>query len=423
VLIQPVNRKEFVERTFPHAYDVLIYQEAEHVYAKDRNGNVICVDSPTSCLQEAVNYIASFSRGRIYISKGVYNLNNNPVNINNLSDIIIDGDKPTIENTVITMYGDQYNYNMHNIVRNLIFRNSSLVIQNGFMNLFENLEFYGGQTQIKLQNTTQWSEANWFRNIQLFDPSSGAFVFDTPTGTGTNSYANTRLDNIFVNLDIQGSKGIVINDGTALDNVYMTNIRIWANGSNIAGLYINGDVDDIKIYNIVFESFAPPSPTSLYAIYVDQNASKIPIIIKPIFYGNWTSLIYNPYYKWIVGSVLGKSPAINVPVGTNNTYGQAVTIADYSRFYGTVPTPRIKITWSGTFATGETVTVKIVFNYIDGGQMSITKSATAADSYWLTYDDLLNLYPGNNMLRSIEVQAMSSASSTQVTVTIDAIFG
>jgi len=422
VLIQPVGRKEFEQRTFPHEYDVLVYQEGGHVYAKDRNGNVICVDSPTACIQEAVNYIASFSRGRIHISRGVYNLNNNPVNINNLSDIIIDGDKPTIENTVITMYGDQYNYNMHNIVRNLIFRNSSLVIQNGFMNLFENLEFYGGQTQIKLQNTTQWSEANWFRNIELFNPGLAAFVFDTPTGTGTESYADNRLDNIFINLYTPGSKGIVINNRATLDNVYMSNIRIWVHSDNIVGLYINGDADNAKIYNIVFESFVS-SPTSLYGVYADSGTTVIPIMIKPIFLGNWTSYIYNPYYRWIIGQVLGKSPAINVPVGTNNTYGQPVIIADYLRFYGTVPTPRIKITWGGTFASGETVTVKITFNYIDGGQLSITKSASAPSSYWLTYDDLLNLYPGNDMLQSIVVQAMSSAPSTQVTVTIDAIFG
>jgi hypothetical protein len=311
---------------------------------------------------------------------------------------------------------------MHNIIRNLIFRNSSVVIQNGFMNLFENLEFYGGQTQIRLQNTTEWSEVNWFRNIILNEPESAAFVFDTPTGTGTNSYANNRLDNIFINLYKSGSKGIVVNSGAVLDNVYMSNIRIWVHADGVAGLYINGDVYNTKIYNIVFESFVQ-SPTSLYGIFVDSGANVIPIMIKPIFYGDWTSYIYNPYYKWTIGQVLGKSLAINVPVGTNNTYGQPVYIADYLRFYGTIPSPRIKITWGGTFAPGETVTVKITFHYIDGGENSITKSATAPGSYWLTYDDLLNLYPGNNMLQYITAQAMSSASSTQVTVTIDAIFG
>jgi len=65
VLIQPVNRKEFEERTFPRVYDVLIYKKADHVYAKDRNGNVICVDSPTACLQEAVDYLNNEKLGWI----------------------------------------------------------------------------------------------------------------------------------------------------------------------------------------------------------------------------------------------------------------------------------------------------------------------------------------------------------------------
>ena len=70
VLIQTVNRKEFERRTFPHAYDVLVYQEGGHYYAKDMNGNVICVDSPTACLQEAVDM-----GGLIIIKPGTYILN------------------------------------------------------------------------------------------------------------------------------------------------------------------------------------------------------------------------------------------------------------------------------------------------------------------------------------------------------------
>jgi len=428
VLIRPVDRKEFEQRTFPHVYDVIVYQEAGHYYAKDEYGNVICVDSPTSCIQEAVNYVASTKDsfggrgGKIYIRRGIYDLNNNPVNINNLSDIIIDGDKPAIHNTVITLYGDKTYLNQYNIIRNIVFRNSSLVIQNGIRNLFENLEFHGGQTFIKLQNTTEWCEDNWFRNIDMINPSVAGFVFDTPTGTGTNSYDSNRLDNVFIDLYTSGSKGIVINSGAWPINVRMSNIRIWTHSDNIVGLYINSYPDYMQIYNIVFESFVS-SPKSLYGIYVDSETTYIPIIVKPIFIGEWTSRIYNPYRKWAIGQVIGKSPPVNVPVGTNNTYGQPVTIVTYDMFYVTVPAPRIKITWGGTFVSGETVTVKIIFNYIDGQQLSITKSATAPGSYWLTYDDLLNLYNYFNILESIVVQAMSSAPSTQVTVTIDAIFG
>ena len=56
-----------------HPYDVVVYQENGHYYAKSAS-RLICVDSPTSCLQEAVNYLSN--GGRIYIKKGNYNISN-----------------------------------------------------------------------------------------------------------------------------------------------------------------------------------------------------------------------------------------------------------------------------------------------------------------------------------------------------------
>jgi len=72
VLIRPVDRKEFVERTFPHEYSVMVYTDGNHYYAKDSSGNIICTDSPTACIQEAVNTVAD--GGTVYIKKGTYYL-------------------------------------------------------------------------------------------------------------------------------------------------------------------------------------------------------------------------------------------------------------------------------------------------------------------------------------------------------------
>jgi len=84
VLIRTVDRKEFEERTFPHAYDVLVYQEGGHYYAKDAYGNVICVDSGTGCLQEGINH------GKNIYVKGIFNLDN-PINITSGKVIHING--------------------------------------------------------------------------------------------------------------------------------------------------------------------------------------------------------------------------------------------------------------------------------------------------------------------------------------------
>jgi len=66
--ITPVPDGSTVRRL--EAYDVLVYQEGGHYYAKDRRGNLICVDSPTACLQEAVDG----SSGVVFIRPGFYDV-------------------------------------------------------------------------------------------------------------------------------------------------------------------------------------------------------------------------------------------------------------------------------------------------------------------------------------------------------------
>ena len=65
-------RQMSAEGWWPNTYDVLVYQEGGHIYAKNRNGKVICVDSQTACLQEAINHVTS--GGLIFIKPGIYNI-------------------------------------------------------------------------------------------------------------------------------------------------------------------------------------------------------------------------------------------------------------------------------------------------------------------------------------------------------------
>jgi hypothetical protein len=51
------------------AYDVLVRQEGNNYVAYDRNGNIICINSNTACIQEAVN------KGNTIIASGIYVIN------------------------------------------------------------------------------------------------------------------------------------------------------------------------------------------------------------------------------------------------------------------------------------------------------------------------------------------------------------
>jgi len=82
VLIQTVDRKIFEERVFPYAYDVLIYTDRNNYYAKDEKGSIICTNSNTACIQEAINKVAYAGGGTVYIKPGIYKINQS-INIGN----------------------------------------------------------------------------------------------------------------------------------------------------------------------------------------------------------------------------------------------------------------------------------------------------------------------------------------------------
>jgi hypothetical protein len=52
----------------------MVFTENGHYYAMTDTGNIFCIDSPTACLQEAVNYVAQFGGGRIFIRRGTYTI-------------------------------------------------------------------------------------------------------------------------------------------------------------------------------------------------------------------------------------------------------------------------------------------------------------------------------------------------------------
>jgi len=162
VLIQPVGRKEFEERTFPQAYDVLVYQEGGHYYAKDRNGNVICVDSQTACLQEAINHVGS--DGLIFIKPGVYNIYKTVYIEQQNSKITIMGSG---RSTVLKSYktGDPPYMLRLNFAKGVILRDFA-VDGNGiaYENIRESLMSFNTPTDLRLIN------------LECFNTNTGACI-------------------------------------------------------------------------------------------------------------------------------------------------------------------------------------------------------------------------------------------------------
>jgi len=164
------------------------------------------------------------------------------------------------------------------------------------------------------------------------------------------------------------------------------------------------------------------SPMANYLIYEQDDA-------------DWNVITNNRLQIWVTGGVRKVGPntiaknnagyftenfkvtGVSVSVGTGGAYGSAVNITSLS---GVITYPRVKITWGGTFGSGETVTVQITAVYTDSSTVSITKSATATGSTWLTDDDIEALIAQGKDITRLQVSASSNLSSTSVTVTVDA---
>jgi hypothetical protein len=193
-------------------------------------------------------------------------------------------------------------------------------------------------------------------------------------------------------------------------------------------------------------------------IYIGSSPPNPPLKSITNYPSIYTSTIINPNSELLLASLGGSrifayqpgfvagSPffgfikyigSVSVPVGTSNTYGSTTIIYNNSIyilgtdfFFVTLPI-YITVTWGGTFASGETVTVQLTFNIqaILGGtstNASTTLSATSTGSQSLNINNIIAIIAptitsgGYYTVSSITAAAASSASSTSVTVSVQA---
>jgi len=114
-------------------------------------------------------------------------------------------------------------------------------------------------------------------------------------------------------------------------------------------------------------------------------------------------------------SVLWVKTASPTP-GVNGAYGTAVTLA---------PSPNksvillsILMSWGGTFATGETVTIRITVTFSDNTTASITRSSSSTGTISLNPSDLQSLFKDGVYITQISVDSSSTTTTTSVTTSV-----
>jgi hypothetical protein len=190
--------------------------------------------------------------------------------------------------------------------------------------------------------------------------------------------------------------------------------------TNQTGLLVDGSMFKTLLSSVVFESFAT-FPQNMYAINIGDHTNPAPILNEGIsFLGNWTARVFNPNNVWLsgAGGVFRRSE--EVPIGVSNHFGNGVNIqmrpATITGFK-----PRIQV--QGTLGEGETVTVRVRLEFVDNvisqDSQSVIKTFTNTTATWLTDDDLLRLFPSQDVIWAILVDAKTSSPSTLATVKVD----
>jgi hypothetical protein len=403
-------------QTDSSGYDYVISQDGSTFKARNTLTSQITYGFVTASI--AINY-ALTQGSSVYLDRGNFNLTQD-ITVSNKWNVKIVGDGAVIngDGHKITVRGDNYTASKYPLISGLILNDATLRIENSFGATVNNMIFQNSSVGLEFANSDTWTEGTKIENCHFINCTEG-IAFRTPTGTATGSYASSEINRCFFN-QYENSVAINVENQTEFSNSQIQNVRIWIGeygNTNQTGLRLAGTMSQSTLIDVVFESFAN-EPNLLFGIDLLESADATPIVDGGVsFLGNWTARIHNPYSKWISGSgSVFDRENMPVSVGVNGQFGESVTI---------VPTPlkivtfKPKITVQGSFSHNETITVRIQLEYVDNVvSQSVERVFTNSSSVWLSDDEMLQLFPSQNVIWAVIVDASCSSSKTDATVKI-----
>jgi hypothetical protein len=364
----------------------------------------------------------------VYLNSGTYILTSDVV-ISNKADakIVSDNGATIIGNGhKIIVYGDNYTTSRNAVIAGLTIINATVRVENSFGTTIQNTVFENTSTGIEFANTNTWSEYNKVEDCQFINATEGIafrtpifnFAEDSPINA-TGSYASSIIERCSFNLK-DFSVGIKVEKLAEVSDSQIQDVRFWIgeNGrANQTGILVNGSMYQTLLFGVVFESFAS-DPVYLFGIDIGDNCNPAPILDSGVsFLGNWTAKIHDSQGIWLsADGVLFKRENVRIPVGTNNQYGINETIHVRPL---TIFSFKPKIAVDGSFSNNETVTVRVRIEYIDNIISDpVVRTFTKSSSVWLTDDDMMQLFPSQDIIWVILIDAKSSSGSTDAVVTV-----
>ncbi len=405
-----------VAQTDGSGYDYVVSQDGSSYKVRETLTNKMTygLESASAAIDYALTEGSS-----VYLDNGVFNLTSD-ILVSNKWNVKIVGEDAVINGNgyKIIIRGDNYTMSKYSVVSGLTLNQGTLRIENSFGATITDMIFQNSTVGLEFANSNTWTEGIKIENCHFINCTEG-IAFRSPTGEATGSYASSEITRCFFN-QYDNSIGINVENKSELSDSQIQNVRFWLGeygDNNQTGLRLAGTMSQSLLTGVVFESFSN-QPNLLYGIEILESADTTPIIDSGVsFLGNLTSRIYNPYNIWIsgAGSVFDREN-LSVPVGVNGKYSENVTIIPKPL---NIVTFKPKIDVQGSFSQNETITVRIRLEYLDNViSKSVEKTFTNSSSVWLSDDEILELFPSQNMVWSIIVDASCSSSTTDATVKV-----
>jgi hypothetical protein len=416
--------------TDPVSYDYVISREGNNYKLKNMQTGQVAEQAKSASI--ALNSALSAGKS-VYLNPGTYVLTQDIFISNKVNAKIISNDGATIigNGKKIIIYGDNYTSSQSATIYGLTLINATIRVENSFGTIIQKIIFENSSVGIEFANTNTWSEYNKVEDCQFFNVSEG-IVFRTPvftfaesgtspasTGNATGSYASSVIERCSFNLK-DFSVGIKVEKLAELSDSQIQDVRFWigeSGRSNQTGLWVDGSMYQTLLFGVVFESFAS-DPIYLFAIDIGDNCNPAPTLDNGVsFLGNWTSKVHNSQGIWLSGNgALFKLLDVNVPIGINNQYGANQTIQIRPL---TIFSFKPKIDVAGSFSQNETLTVRVRIEYIDNIiSEPVIHTFANSSSVWFSDDDMMNLFPSQDIIWSVLVDAKVSSSSSDAAVKV-----
>jgi hypothetical protein len=353
----------------------------------------------------------------IYINPGTYTLSGDVVIYNKLNAKIVSDGATIIGNGYkIIVRGDNYTMSKYATISGLTLINTTIRIEDSFAATISNIVFKNTSVGVEFANINTWSEYNQIDNCQFINASEGV-AFRTPVGNATGSYASSQINRCSFNIR-DNSIGINVEAFAQFSDSQLQDIRFWLGEdgkTNQTGILDNGSMDQTLLFGVVFESFTD-QPQGMYALDIGEMCNPTPIIDGGVsFLGDWTARIHNPFNKWISGVGDAFKRTVQVSIGTSNQFNESVNIQTFPLKMFSFK-PKIDVS---NLASGEVITVRVRFEYADNVRSgSIEKTFSSNQAVWLSDDDMMTLYPSQNLIWEVLVDAKSNLASTNGTVTV-----